>query len=201
MLNIGWIIEKHEYLIVSGENNVPRCIPICLFSKIICDSNGQSRYHCKRNHPRILSELHSFLYYGGNIDTRRLLVNRKGYDTCTTKKNDSEHLFIKLNIHGCTRFEQYTASPLLDDHVTKYDIKRSLNSDNLTVLFQSIVKYYTDSGNYDKSAMSIYGKYMYEIIKLESKTQDECIYLLSGGHISTHTVQTRKISMNKIDLK
>ena len=96
MLNIGWIIEKHEYLIVSGENNVPRCIPICLFSKIICDSNGQSRYHCKRNHPRIIAESHSFLYYGGNNDTQFLLCNRTGYDTCMEIQWIMKILFLSL---------------------------------------------------------------------------------------------------------
>ena len=43
--------------------------------------------------------------------------------------------------------------------------------------------------------------YMYVIIKLESKTQDECVYLLSGGHLTTNTVQTRKFYVNTIYLK
>ena len=59
-----------------GENNLIRGIPIRLFSKIICDSNDQPRYHCRRNHPRILVEPHSYLYYGGNNDTQRYLCNR-----------------------------------------------------------------------------------------------------------------------------
>ena len=42
---------------------------------------------------------------------------------------------------------------------------------------------------------------MYEIVQLESKTQDECVYLLSGGHLTTNTVRTRKCSVNTIDLK
>ena len=43
--------------------------------------------------------------------------------------------------------------------------------------------------------------YMYVIIKLESKTQDECVYLLSGSHLTTNTAQTKKNSVNTIDLK
>ena len=42
---------------------------------------------------------------------------------------------------------------------------------------------------------------MYKIMKLESKTQDECVYLISGGHLTTNTVQTRKFSANTFDLK
>ena len=42
---------------------------------------------------------------------------------------------------------------------------------------------------------------MYKIMKLESTTQDECVYLLSGGHLTTNTVQTRKCSVNTIELK
>ena len=42
---------------------------------------------------------------------------------------------------------------------------------------------------------------MNEIIKLVSKTKDECIYLLLGGHLSTNTVQTKKCLVNTIDLK
>ena len=38
-------------------------------------------------------------------------------------------------------------------------------------------------------------------MKLESKTQDECVYLLSGGHLTTNIVQTRKCSGSTIDLK
>ena len=79
--------------------------------------------------------------------------------------------------------------------------KKSFNSDNWNVSFQSIIKDYTDNGNCDKTARSVYAKYMNEIMKLESKTQDECIYLLSGGHLTTDTVQTKKCSVNTIDLK
>ena len=185
----------------SGENNLTRGIPIRLFSKIICDTNGQPRYHSRRNHPRILAEPHSFLYFGGYNDTQRLLSNRTGYETCMKKGIDYEDFIIKLNIHGCAGLEQYTASHLLEDYVTKYNTKGGVNSDNWNVPFKSIIKDYTDSGNSDKTARSVYAKYMNEIIKLVSKTQDECVYLLSGGLLSTNTVQTKKCSVNTIDLK
>ena len=42
---------------------------------------------------------------------------------------------------------------------------------------------------------------MCEIVKLESKTQDECVYLLSGGHLTPNTVQSRICYVNTIDLK
>ena len=77
---------------------------------------------------------------------------------------------IKLNIHGCAGFEQYTASYLIEEYVTKYNTKEGLNSDNWNVSFQSMIKDYTDSSNCDKTARSLYAKYMYEIIILESKT-------------------------------
>ena len=35
-------------------------IPIRLFSKLICDTNGQPRHHSRRNHSRILAEPHFF---------------------------------------------------------------------------------------------------------------------------------------------
>ena len=89
----------------SGENNLTRGIPIRLVSKIICNSNGQPRYHCRRNHLRILAEPHSLLYYGGNKDTQRLLCNRTVYDTCRKMKINYEDFIIKLNIHGCAGFE------------------------------------------------------------------------------------------------
>ena len=128
----------------SGENTLTRGIPIRLFSKIICDSNSQPRYHCRRNHPRILAEPHSSLYYGGNNDTQRLLCNRTGYDTCIKKKINYEDFIIKRNIHCCAGFEQYTASHLIEDYITKYNTKGGLNSDNWNVSFQSIIKDYTD---------------------------------------------------------
>ena len=83
-----------------------------------------------------------------------------------------------INIHGCARFEQYTASHLIENYVTKHDTKGCLNFDNWNVLFQSIIKYYTESGNCDKTIRSIYTKKMYEIMKLESKTQNKCVFLL-----------------------
>ena len=52
-----------------GENALTRGILIPLFIKIIRKSNGQRRYDCTRNHPRILAEPHYFLYYEGNNDT------------------------------------------------------------------------------------------------------------------------------------
>ena len=63
-----------------------------------------------------------------------------------------------------------------------------LNSDNWNVSLQSIIKDYTNSGNCDKISRPIYAKCVYEIMKLESKIQDECVYLLSGGHLTANTV-------------
>ena len=54
------------------------------------------------------------------------------------------------------------------------------------------MKDYTNSGNCDKTAGYVYTKYMYEIMKLELKIQDDCVYLLFEGHLSTNTTQTRK---------
>ena len=75
--------------------------------KIICDSNGQPWYHCRRNHTRILGEPHYFLYYGGNNDTQRKLCNGPGYDAYLKRKK-YEDFIIKLTIHGCAGFEKYS---------------------------------------------------------------------------------------------
>ena len=40
----------------------------------------------------------------------------------------------------------------------------------------------------NKTARSVCAKYMIEIMKAESKTQDECVYLLAGGTLTTNTV-------------
>ena len=76
-----------------------------LYGSIICDINGQPRFHARRNHPRILQQPHSFLYYEGNNDTQRLLSNRTGYLTCMMKEINYENFLIQLNIHGCVGFE------------------------------------------------------------------------------------------------
>ena len=73
-------------------------------------------------------------------------------------------------------FEQYTASHLIEDYITKYNTKGGLNSNNWNVSFQSIIKDYIDSGNCDKNSRSVYENHMYKIIKLESKTRNECVY-------------------------
>ena len=104
------------------------------------------------------------------------------------KDIDYEYFIIKLNIHNYAGFEQYTASHLLEDYVKKYNTKGGLNSNNWTVSFKSIIKDYTDSGISDKTVRSDYAKYMHEIIKIVSKDQYECTYLLSGGRLSTNTV-------------
>ena len=91
--------------------------------------------------------------------------------------------------------------PALEDYITRYNKKGGLNFDNCNISFQFIIKYYTDSSNCDKTTRSIYAKYMYEIMKWESKTQDKCVYFLSESHLTTNTVQTRKCSVNTIDLK
>ena len=52
----------------------------------------------------------------------------------------------------------------------------------------------------NKTARSVYAKYMIEIMKAESKTQDECVYLLVRGTITTNTVQTKKCSVSSTDL-
>ena len=37
-------------------------------------------------------------------------------------------------------------------------------------------------------------------MKAESKTQDECVYLLAGGTLTTNAVQTKKCSVSSTDL-
>ena len=157
----------------SGENTLTRGILIRLFSKIICDTNGQHRCHSRRNHPRILGEPHTF-YITKVIMTHNdyLVTNRTGYETCMEKGIDYRDFIMEFNIHGCVRFEQYTASRLLEYYATKYNTKGGLNSDNWNLSFKSIIKDYTDSGISDKTVRSDYAKYMHEIIKLVSKTQD-----------------------------
>ena len=51
-----------------------------------------------------------------------------GYETCMEIGIDYEDFIIKLNIHDCVGFEQYIASHLLEDYVTKYNTKGDLNS-------------------------------------------------------------------------
>ena len=59
---------------------------------------------------------------------------------------------------------------------------------------------YTDNGNVNKTARSVYAKYMIEIMEAELKTQDECVYLLAGGTLTINTVQTKKCSVSSTDL-
>ena len=201
ILIVGWILINYEYLIVLERIILTSGFPIRFVSKIICDTNGQPRYYSRRNHPRILAESYSFLYYRGNNDTQRLLSNRTGYKTYMEKSIDYEDFIIKFNIHDCSGFEQYTASHLLEDYVTKYNTKWGLSSDKWIVSSKLIVKDYIDSGNSDKTVRSVYANYMNDIIKLVPKTQDECVHLLSGGQLTTNTVQTKKYYVNTIDLK
>ena len=44
----------------------------------------------------------------------------------------------------------------------------------------------------NKTARSVYAKYIIEIMKAESKTQDEYVYLLAGCTLTTNKVQTKK---------
>ena len=48
----------------------------------------------------------------------------------------------------------------------------------------------------NKTTRSVYVKYMIEIMKAESKTQDKCVYLLTGGTLTTNIVQTKKCSIS-----
>ena len=116
-------------------------------------------------------------------------------------KINYEDFIIKLNNHGCDEFEKFTASHLVEDYITKYNTKWGLSSDKWIVSSKLIVKDYIDSGNSDKTVRSVYAKYMNDIIKLVPKTQDECVHLLSGGQLTTNTVQTKKYYVNTIDLK
>ena len=101
----------------SGENNLTRGINIRLHDSIICDNNGQPRFDASRNHPKILQQPHSFLYYRGNNNTQRLLSNRTGYVTCMEKGINYENFLVQLNIHGCVGFKQYAASHLIDNYI------------------------------------------------------------------------------------
>ena len=71
--------------------------------------------------------------------------------------------------------------------------KGGSNSDNWEVLFKSICKDYTDNDNMNKTTRYVYEKYMIKIIKTESKIQDEYVYLLAGGTLTTNTVQIKNV--------
>ena len=156
----------------SGKNNLTRDISIRLCGSIICDMNRKSRFHARRNHPRILQYPHYFLYYRGNNDTQRLLSNRTSYVTCMENNLNYKKFLVQLNIHDCVRFEQYTASYLIKNYIFKYVTKGGVNSDNWEISFKTICQDYTDNGNKNKTARSIYAKYMIEIMKAESYTHD-----------------------------
>ena len=96
-------------------------------------------------------------------------------------------------MHGCVRFEQYTAFHLMENYICKYTTKGGVNSDNLEVSFKSTYKDYTDNGNMNKIARSIYAKYMIEIMITESKTQDECVYLLARCTLTTKYSTSQKM--------
>ena len=87
-------------------------------------------------------------------------------------------------------------SRLIENYTCKYINKEGTNSDNWEVSFKSIYKDYTDNGNMKKTARSVYAKYMIEIMKAESKTQDKCVYLLAGSTLTTNTVYTKKCSVS-----
>ena len=53
-----------------------------------------------------------------------------GYDTCLKNKMNYDDFIIKLNNHGCTRFEKYIASHLIEDYISKYNTKGGLNFNN-----------------------------------------------------------------------
>ena len=88
-----------------------------IFSKITCDTNG---------HIVIILEEIVQEYLQNHIPFYITLVN----ETCMEKGIDDEDFIIKRNIHGCAGFEQYAASRLLEEYVTKCNTKGSLNSDN-----------------------------------------------------------------------
>ena len=71
----------------SEENDLTRDIPIRLFLKNICDSNGQHRYHCRRNHPRILAEPHIFYI------TKVIMIHNVYFVT----EQDMIHVYLKNN--------------------------------------------------------------------------------------------------------
>ena len=52
----------------------------------------------------------------------------------------------------------------------------------------------------NKTARSVYAKYMIEIMNTESKTQDKCVYLLARGTLTTNIVQTKKRSVSSTHL-
>ena len=93
-----------------------------------------------------------------------------GCNTCMDKDIHHEDIIIKLNIHGCTRSEQYTASRVIKNYATKYNTKGSISFSNWDIYFQSIIKYLRNTGEKNKTVRSIYSKY-----KLESKVQNGCV--------------------------
>ena len=99
-----------------------------------------------------------------------------------------------------TYFSTPSASHLIENYICKYATKGGVNSDNWEISFKSICQDYTDNGNKNKTARSVYAKYMIEIMKAESKTHDECVYLLAGDTFTINTVQTKEYSVSSTDL-
>ena len=83
----------------SGKDNSTRSIPIHYFQKLYAIQTVNLGITVEKNHPKILAELYSFLYYGNN-DTQRLLCNMIEYDICMKNKIIYEDFIIKFNLHG-----------------------------------------------------------------------------------------------------
>ena len=102
-----------------------------------------------------------------------------------------EDLIMKLNILWSAGIDQYKASHIIENYVTKYNPKGDVNPDT---------KDLCNIGTSIKKTSSIYAKYVNKVMKLQSKAQNNCVYIYLEV-ISKIYCTYKKYLVNIIDLK
>lgn len=177
----------------SGENNKTYGIKPEHHGGIAFNNNGHPKFIARRNHPRILQQPFSFLFWGANNDLQRLLVNRTTFKKIKERGMSYFHFLTCLQIIHKIGLEQFSGSYIVEQYITKYVSKGSFGSTNWDYCLKTIAENYCKDDNESKTLRSMVAKHMNSIFKLESKSCDEAIFTLSGGLLTRNSYTPRKL--------
>ena len=149
----------------------------------------------RRNHPRLIQQPYSSLFFGANNDTQLLLNGQFGKKLLDRVGKEEYELFTcNLIVAKMSCLEPGRCDDTLEEYLTGYACKGGETSKGLEEKLKVLIRTYCSKDtNQSKSLRSIMGKQMFKISNSMSLTRDQCHYMIAGGQLKRYTCETPMI--------
>ena len=185
--------------------------PCLRISKVEFDKNGMPKYFAARNHPTIVQEPTSMLYWGANADLQVFLTNRSSFKTFRERHTNDrvidgethddfsaqyEGYIQNLACNEVSGLDQFIGSEGVMCYTCGYSCKGHANSNEWNATFRACA----DAAEKDTPIRKVVSKFCTNISKKRNISRDEASFVLAGGAYTISSSFVRACSVSSINL-